>query len=165
MLSSDFLFPRFFVVPLANPSNFSHCKCFSIYRSHDQLNFNALSHIPWSKIKCKVVDGTKVSCLTPPIIIITTSQWPVTRITSGWRDLVVLLYWSCRCDISDSEEIAKKEKEIWVRLLINLHFYKWWPLPLPCSLLPFISYYDDLYLLSFASQIQEQMLCGGLDFP
>ena len=29
MLSSDFLFPRFFVVPLANPSNFSHCKCFS----------------------------------------------------------------------------------------------------------------------------------------
>ncbi len=26
MLSSDFLFPRFFV---ANPSNFSHCKCFS----------------------------------------------------------------------------------------------------------------------------------------
>ncbi len=24
-----FLFPRFFVVPLANPSNFSHCKCFS----------------------------------------------------------------------------------------------------------------------------------------
>ena len=29
MLSSDFLFPRFLVVPLANPSNFSHCKCFS----------------------------------------------------------------------------------------------------------------------------------------
>ena len=29
MLSSDFLFPRFFVVPLTNPSNFSHCKCFS----------------------------------------------------------------------------------------------------------------------------------------
>ena len=29
MLSSDFLFPHFFVVPLANPSNFSHCKCFS----------------------------------------------------------------------------------------------------------------------------------------
>ncbi len=29
MLSSDFLFSRFFVVPLANPSNFSHCKCFS----------------------------------------------------------------------------------------------------------------------------------------
>ena len=29
MLSSDFLFPRFFVVALANPSNFSHCKCFS----------------------------------------------------------------------------------------------------------------------------------------
>ena len=29
MLLSDFLFPRFFVVPLANPSNFSHCKCFS----------------------------------------------------------------------------------------------------------------------------------------
>ncbi len=29
MLSSDSLFPRFFVVPLANPSNFSHCKCFS----------------------------------------------------------------------------------------------------------------------------------------
>ncbi len=29
MLSSDFLFPSFFVVPLANPSNFSHCKCFS----------------------------------------------------------------------------------------------------------------------------------------
>ena len=26
---SDFLFPRFFVVLLANPSNFSHCKCFS----------------------------------------------------------------------------------------------------------------------------------------
>ena len=25
MLSSDFLFPRF----LVNPSNFSHCKCFS----------------------------------------------------------------------------------------------------------------------------------------
>ena len=29
MLSSDFLFLRFFVVPLANPSNFSHCKCVS----------------------------------------------------------------------------------------------------------------------------------------
>ena len=29
MLSSDFLFPRFFVVPLANPSNFSNFKCFS----------------------------------------------------------------------------------------------------------------------------------------
>ncbi len=29
MLSSDFLFPRFLVVPPANPSNFSHCKCFS----------------------------------------------------------------------------------------------------------------------------------------
>ena len=29
MLSSDFLCPCFFVVPLANPSNFSHCKCFS----------------------------------------------------------------------------------------------------------------------------------------
>ena len=29
MLSSDFLFPRLFVVPLVNPSNFSHCKCFS----------------------------------------------------------------------------------------------------------------------------------------
>ncbi len=29
MLSSNFLFPRFFVVPLTNPSNFSHCKCFS----------------------------------------------------------------------------------------------------------------------------------------
>ncbi len=30
MLSPDFLFPRFLVFPLANPSNFSHCKCFSI---------------------------------------------------------------------------------------------------------------------------------------
>ena len=31
MLSSDFLFPRFLVlvVPPANPSNFSHSKCFS----------------------------------------------------------------------------------------------------------------------------------------
>ena len=29
MLLSDFLFPRFLVVPLANSSNFSHCKCFS----------------------------------------------------------------------------------------------------------------------------------------
>ncbi len=29
MLSPDFLFPRFLVFPLANPSNFSHCKCFS----------------------------------------------------------------------------------------------------------------------------------------
>ena len=35
MLSSDFLFPRFFVVPLANPSNFSHCKCFSSQMSYD----------------------------------------------------------------------------------------------------------------------------------
>ncbi len=26
----DFLFPRFLVFPPANPSNFSHCKCFSI---------------------------------------------------------------------------------------------------------------------------------------
>ncbi len=34
MLSSDFLFPRFFVVPLANPSNFSHCKCFSSRIKH-----------------------------------------------------------------------------------------------------------------------------------
>ncbi len=30
MLSPDFLFPRFLVFPPANPSNFSHCKCFSI---------------------------------------------------------------------------------------------------------------------------------------
>ena len=45
MLSSDFLFPRFFVVPLANPSNFSHCKCFSsriwIYKSeHGYINLH-----------------------------------------------------------------------------------------------------------------------------
>ncbi len=30
MHSPDFLFPCFLVFPLANPSNFSHCKCFSI---------------------------------------------------------------------------------------------------------------------------------------
>ncbi len=30
MLLSDFLFPRFLVFPPANPSNFSHRKCFSI---------------------------------------------------------------------------------------------------------------------------------------
>ncbi len=30
MLSPDFLFPCFLVYPPANPSNFSHCKCFSI---------------------------------------------------------------------------------------------------------------------------------------
>ncbi len=30
MLSPDFLFPCFLVFPPANPSNFSHCKCFSI---------------------------------------------------------------------------------------------------------------------------------------
>ncbi len=30
MLSPDFLFPRFLLFSLANPSNFSHCKCFSI---------------------------------------------------------------------------------------------------------------------------------------
>ncbi len=29
MLSTDFLFPRFLVFPPANPSNSSHCKCFS----------------------------------------------------------------------------------------------------------------------------------------
>ncbi len=36
MLSPDFVFPCFLVFPPANPSNFSHCKCFSIriqYRS------------------------------------------------------------------------------------------------------------------------------------
>ncbi len=30
MLSPDFLFPCFLVFPPANPSNFLHCKCFSI---------------------------------------------------------------------------------------------------------------------------------------
>ncbi len=30
MLSPDFLFPRPLVFPPANPSNFLHCKCFSI---------------------------------------------------------------------------------------------------------------------------------------
>ncbi len=46
MLSSDFLFPRFFVVPLANPSNFSHCKCFSsrcIYICHEQCTCAAVA--------------------------------------------------------------------------------------------------------------------------
>ncbi len=38
MHSPDFLFPRFLVFPPANPSNFSHCKCFSIRIS---LSFTA----------------------------------------------------------------------------------------------------------------------------
>ncbi len=29
-LAGFFLFPRFLVFPQVNPSNFSHCKCFSI---------------------------------------------------------------------------------------------------------------------------------------
>ncbi len=42
MLSSDFLFPRFFVVPLANPSNFSHCKCFSSWLMKHPEGSNAV---------------------------------------------------------------------------------------------------------------------------
>ncbi len=50
MLSSDFLFPRFFVVPQANPSNFSHCKCFSsrivnsIFSGRQKTFFMRLMH-------------------------------------------------------------------------------------------------------------------------
>ncbi len=49
MLSSDFLFPRFFVVPLANPSNFSHCKCFSsrIGSSRKQVNHRYKKEEGW----------------------------------------------------------------------------------------------------------------------
>ncbi len=41
-LSSDFLFPRFLVVPPANPSNFSHCKCFS---SRIDLQFKSFIYV------------------------------------------------------------------------------------------------------------------------
>ena len=52
MLSSDFLFLRFLVVPPANPSNFSHCKCF----------FSRM-YIYSSLMQC--MSGVLLACNTP----------------------------------------------------------------------------------------------------
>ncbi len=58
MHSPDFLFPRFLVFPPANPSNFSHCKCFSI---RIPFLFQYRSIICTFKMKC--ISGTSRSSI------------------------------------------------------------------------------------------------------